>query len=73
MMTDNLRYQAARSAAGEAIEALLTICWADSFDAELLQEQLSDLILTFIRNARSLEEPHPNPGEVEQTNHGRVA
>lgn len=60
-MTDNPRYRAASAVAGEAMDALYTAYWADSFQADLLQERLTEIILFFIRNARSLDEPHPNP------------
>lgn len=66
MMTDNIRYQAAKAFASEAFEALYLVYWADSFDAELLELRLAEIIAFFTRNARSLSEPHPHPKELEQ-------
>jgi hypothetical protein len=68
MMTENPRYQTARDIADEAIDALLTMYWVDSFDADLLHGRLADLILFSTRNARSLTEPHPNPESLEENN-----
>jgi len=47
MMTENPCYKAAHAAAEEAIDALLTLYWADSFDADLLQTRLAEIILLF--------------------------
>ncbi|MEP0926146.1 hypothetical protein NC993_02885 [Leptolyngbya sp. NM1-A1] len=70
MMTDNTRYQTAyrtaKACAGEAVEALYSVYWADSFDAERLESRLAEMIAFFTRNARSLSEPHPHPKELEQ-------
>lgn len=66
MMTDNTRYQTAKACAGEAVEALYSVYWADSFDAEGLESRLAETIAFFTRNARSLSEPHPHPEELEQ-------
>lgn len=66
MMTENPRCKAAHDAAEEAIDALLSLYWADSFDADLLQIRLAELILPFIQSARSLNDPHPCPESLEQ-------
>ncbi|MEO0417083.1 MAG: hypothetical protein AAF226_19275 [Verrucomicrobiota bacterium] len=54
MMTENTRYQTAKACAGETIEALYSIYWADSFDAALLESRLAETVSFFTRNARSL-------------------
>jgi len=69
MMTENPRYKAAHDAAEEAIDALLSLYWADSFDADLLQTRLAELILLFTHSARSLKEPHPCPQLLEEVDH----
>jgi hypothetical protein len=51
----------ARNAAEEVLEVLLTVCWADSFNTDLLLDRLSATILFSICNARRLEEPRPYP------------
>ncbi|BAU44439.1 hypothetical protein [Leptolyngbya sp. O-77] len=60
MMTDKERYEAAKSAAGEAIDAILTCYWEASFQCALFEERLAETIHFFTRNARSVDEP-PNP------------
>lgn len=66
MMTENTRYQTAKACAGETIEALYSIYWADSFDAALLESRLAETVSFFTRSARSLTEPHPNPESLEE-------
>ena len=56
MMTENTRRQIARCCAGEAIEALYSTYWADSFDAALLESTLAETIYAFTQNARHLTE-----------------
>ena len=77
MMTDNTRYQtayrAAKACAGEAVEALYSVYWADSFDAEGLETKLAEMIAFFTQNARSLSEPHPHPEELGQGDEGGVS
>jgi hypothetical protein len=65
-MAENTRYQTAQACAGEVLEALYTVYWGDSFDAALLESRLTETIHFFTRNARSLEEPHPHPEQLEQ-------
>jgi hypothetical protein len=65
MMAENTRYQTAQACAGEVLEALYTVYWGDSFDAALLESRLTETIHFFTRNARSLEEPHPHPEQLE--------
>lgn len=72
-MTDNTRYQTAKACAGEAVEALYSVYWADSFDAERLESRLAETIAFFTRNARSLAEPHPHPENLEQGGEGVIA
>ncbi|MBW4461826.1 MAG: hypothetical protein KME47_16530 [Nodosilinea sp. WJT8-NPBG4] len=64
-MTDNTRYQDAQTCAGEAIEALLSIYWGDSFDAEQLESTLAETIHSFTQGARKLTEAHPMAKEFE--------
>jgi hypothetical protein len=66
IMAENTRYQTAQACAGEVLEALYTVYWGDSFDAALLESRLTETIHFFTRNARSLEEPHPHPEQLEQ-------
>jgi hypothetical protein len=66
MMAENTRYQTAQACAGEVLEALYTVYWGDSFDAALLESRLTETIHFFTRNARSLEDPHPHPEQLEQ-------
>ena len=65
MITENVRQQTAKACAGEAVEALYSVYWSDSFEAERLEERLAEVILSFTRNARSLAELHPNPEQLE--------
>jgi hypothetical protein len=58
-------YQVAQSAAGEAIDAVLSVFWADSFNLEALESRLVETIHSFIKGARLLEEAHPNPESLE--------
>jgi hypothetical protein len=58
-MTENARYQAAKACAGEALEALYSVYWADSFDYCQLEQSLAQTILTFTKNAIHLSEPQP--------------
>jgi hypothetical protein len=55
-MTEIARYQAAKACAGEALEALYSVYWADSFDAESLELRLSETIHIFTQGARHLAE-----------------
>lgn len=64
-MADNTRYQDAQACAGEAIEALLSIYWGDSFDAEQLEVALAETIHSFTQSARKLTEAHPMAKEFE--------
>lgn len=64
-MTDNTRYQDAQACAGETIEALLSIYWGDSFDAEQLESALAETIHSFTQSARKLTEAHPMAEEFE--------
>lgn len=73
MMTDNTRYQTAKACAGEAVEALYSVYWADSFDAERLESRLAETIAFFTRHARHLSEPHPHPEELGQGGEGGVS
>jgi hypothetical protein len=73
MMTENIRYQTAKACAGEAVEALYSVYWADSFDAELLESRLAETIHLFTGNARGLAEPHPDPDGLEQGDAGAIA
>lgn len=66
------RYQIATTAAGESVESLLTVYWADSFDADPLQNRLTETIAFFTRNSRKLEEPHPYPQLLEEQE-GRIS
>jgi hypothetical protein len=60
MMTETTRYETAKECAGEALDALCTVYWADSFDTKTLRSRLTETIQAFTRNARSLEEaPEP--------------
>lgn len=65
MMAENSCYQTAKGCAGEVLEALYTIYWADSFDAALLESRLVETIHFLTCNARKLTEPHPNPEALE--------
>lgn len=60
MMTDKERHEAAKSAAGEAMDAILTCYWEASFQCNLLEERLAETIYFFTRNARSVNTP-PEP------------
>jgi hypothetical protein len=62
--------QVAQSAAGEAIEALLSAFWADSFNAEGLEVRLVETIYPFIQDARRLHEHHPTQDEGIQHQSG---
>jgi hypothetical protein len=64
-MTDNTRYQDAQACAGEAIEALLSIYWGDSFDTEQLEAALAETIHSFTQSARKLTEAHPMAQEFK--------
>jgi hypothetical protein len=66
MMTENTRYQTAKACAGETIEALYSIYWADSFDAALLESRLVETVSFYTRDARRLSEPHPNPDSLKE-------
>jgi hypothetical protein len=66
-MTENARYQAAKACAGEALEALYSVYWADSFDGELLEHKLAETIHIFTQGARCLAESElPNFQEFGQ-------
>jgi hypothetical protein len=65
MITENVRQQTAKTCAGEAVEALYSVYWSDSFDAEGLEARLAEVILSFTRSAQSLAKPHPNPEQLE--------
>lgn len=65
MMTDTMTGLApceiAEHVASEAIEALMTVYWADSFNIELLQTRLMETIALHTRDALTLREaPPPN-------------
>ncbi len=62
--------QIAQSAAGEAIEALLSAFWADSFNAEGLEVRLAETIYSFIKDARRLNEHHLTQDEENQPHNG---
>ena len=73
MITENVRYQTAKTCAGEAVEALYSVYWSDSFDAEGLESRLAETIAFFTRHARHLSAPHPHPEELGQGGEGGVS
>lgn len=73
IMTENTCCQTAKVCAGETLEALYSVYWADSFDAALLESKLTEMIRGFTRNARRLTAVHPNPEVSESINTGAIA
>lgn len=63
--TNDERLKTAQSVASEAIEALLSVYWGDSFALEQLEDRLTETVLFATRNARPLSEPHPHPELLE--------
>jgi hypothetical protein len=66
-------YEIAQSAASEALDALYIVYWADSFQADLLETKLAELILFYTKEARPLSEPHPHPEQLEGEETGTIA
>jgi hypothetical protein len=66
-------FEIAQDAASEALDALYTVYWADSFQADLLETKLAELILFYTKEARPLSEPHPHPEQLDDEEMGRIA
>lgn len=58
--------QIAKNAASEAIESLLSVYWADSFDVENLEAKLADVILPMTCHACRVEDAHPSAELLEE-------
>lgn len=61
------RCEVARDVASEAIDALLTVYWADSLNTELLEDRLAETIQFFTRNALHLSDAHPQAEILEES------
>ncbi|MBW4523329.1 MAG: hypothetical protein KME16_27135 [Scytolyngbya sp. HA4215-MV1] len=66
-------FEIAQGAASEALDALYTVYWADSFQADLLETKLAELILFYTKEARPLSEPHPHPDQLDSEEASTIA
>jgi hypothetical protein len=68
-----VRRQIAKDVASEAIKALFSKYWADSFELNRLEERLTEDIFFFTRNALPLEECSTNLNPLSQKEDASIA